>query len=162
VKPAPWLTAWDGDGFQILGRMKARADKELVVGQRYVLEALEERSEASHGHYFATLTEKWANAPHHVTDRFPTPAHLRKYALIRTGWRDEQTFVCSSKAEAVRMAAFLKPIDEFAVISTNGPVIVRWTAKSQSYRAMGKAEFQRSKDEVLQFVDDLIKQEVAA
>jgi hypothetical protein len=162
MKPAPWLTQWDGDGFQILGRMKARADKELVVGQRYVVEHLEERSSASHGHYFAALTEMWMNAPHAVTDRFPTVEHFRKYCLIRTGWRDEQTFVCSSKAEAQRVAAFLNPIDEFAVISVNGPAIVRWTAKSQSYRAMGRKAFQESKDAVLQFAEDLIKGAVEA
>jgi hypothetical protein len=162
VKPAPWITMWNGDGFDVLRRQKERADKELVVGARYVLEAYEERSAASHAHYFATLTEMWMNAPHDVTDRFPTVEHFRRYCLIRTGWRDEQTFVCSSKAEAVRVAAFLKPIDEFAVVSVNGAAIVRWTAKSQAYRAMNKAEFARSKDDVLSFAENLIKGEVAA
>lgn len=157
MRPAPWICQWNGDGFDVLRRQKERADKELVVGQRYVLEALEERSQASHGHYFAALTEAWVNAPHAITDRFPTPEAFRKYCLIMTGWRDEQSLVCSSRAEAMRIAAFIKPVDEFAVVSVNEAVVVRWTAKSQSYRAMGKAEFQKSKDSVLQFADDLIK-----
>lgn len=161
-RPAPWLVRWNGDGFDLLRRQKERADKELVVGERYVLDAYEERSAASHAHYFAQLTELWKNASHEITDRFPTVEHFRKYCLIRCGYRDERSYVCKSKAEATRMAAFLRPIDEFSVVSVTGSAIVVWSAKSQAYRAMGKKEFQESKDAVLQFAEDLVKGNVDA
>lgn len=78
--------------------------------------------------------------------------HLRKYALIRTGHRDERTIVCASKAEARRVAAFVKPLDEFALVLVNEASVSVYTAKSQSLRAMGKTAFQQSKDDVLGFL----------
>ena len=147
---------WAGDSFVPLDRFKKRCDEQFVVGARYVLTVGEERSDASHGHYFAVLTEKWQDLPEMISERFPTPEHFRRYCLIKTGYRDERSFVCASKAEAVRLAAFMRPIDEFSLISVNENVVIVWTAKSQSYRAQGNAEFQRSKSAVLQYADDLI------
>jgi len=40
-------------------------------------------------------------------------------------------------------------MDDYAVVVARDAVVVVWTAKSQSMKAMGKVEFQRSKDAVL-------------
>ncbi len=66
------------------------------------------------------------------------------------------SFVASSKAEAARIAAFLRPVEDTAVVRVKDAVVIRWTAKSQSMRAMGKDDFQRSKDAVLAVIDELI------
>ena len=98
----------------------------------------------------------WLNLPDDLAQQFPTQEHLRKHALIRAGFRDERSIAASSRAEALRLAAFVKPIDEYAIVTTSSSLVVVYTAKSQSYRQMGRAEFQRSKQAVLDFVDSLL------
>ncbi|AWB24432.1 hypothetical protein DA075_29120 [Methylobacterium currus] len=147
---------WTGDAMQPLGRFSGLCDRQFVIGERYILVEQEERSSKSHAHYFACVRDGWSSLPEHLAYRFPTPDHLRKWALIRAGFRDEQTFVASSKAEAIRIAAFPRPVDDTAVVRVKDSVVVRWTAKSQSKRAMGHEDFQRSKDAVLAVIDGLI------
>jgi len=114
------------------------------------------RSAVSHSHYFAAVNEAWRNLPEDMADDFPTSEHLRKWALVKSGFRDERSIACSSRAEALRIAAFVRPIDEFAIVVVREAVVTVYTAKSQSLRAMGKAEFQRSKDGVLDVLAKLI------
>ena len=56
----------------------------------------------------------------------------------------------------MRVAAFVRPLDDFAVVETDGLVVTVYTAKSQSMRAMGKKTFQESKDAVLRVIAELI------
>jgi hypothetical protein len=155
---APLRLRYEGEGFfRVLSNYWAeRADKEFVIGEVYTLVEHHERSTATHNHYFASITEGWRNLPDELLETYPTPEHLRKRALIAKGYRDERTIVCSSKAEAGRVAAFVKPMDEYAVVSVREAVVRVWTAKSQSMKAMGKAEFAESKNAVLDFIADLL------
>ena len=147
MQPLPF--EWDGESMRVLPGFQRQADQAFVIGERYRLAPVEDRSAASHRHYFAAINEAWANLPEGMSDDFPTPEHLRKAALIRAGYRDERSVVCASRAEALRVAAFIKPIDDFALVATSGTTVCVYTAKSQSVKAMGKEEFQRSKDAVL-------------
>jgi hypothetical protein len=148
--------AYDWDGEAMRPRHPKLADRHYVIGESYVLAPYEVRSRSSHCHQFAAINEAWMNLPESLAERFPTAEHLRKFALIRAGYCDSQTHVASSRAEAVRIAAFIRPTDEFAVVTVEGPTVTRYTAKSQSERAMGKAEFQRSKQAVLDVIAELI------
>jgi len=153
----PIQCTWDGESLTPVNQVWARrADQQWVVGERYAVEIRHERSIASHGHFFAALNEAWANLPEQIAERFPTAESLRKYALIRAGFRDERSFVCSSKAEARRFAAFVQPMDDFAVVTVSEAVVSVYTAKSQSMRAMGKKQFEDSKARVLDYVSSLI------
>lgn len=145
---------WNGEA--MIPLHPRRADKTFVVGQRYSLVQHEERSSASHNHEFAWLREAWQSLPEHLADRFPSPEHLRKWALIRAGYSDSHTIVCSSKAEAARVAAFIRPLDEFAVVNVQGTTVTRYTAKSQSKRAMGAKEFYESKQRIMEVVARMI------
>lgn len=64
--------------------------------------------------------------------------------------------VCSSKAEAQRIAAFMRPIDEYAIIIASEAAVRVFTAESQSHKAMGAERFQQSKQAVLEFIDELL------
>lgn len=147
---------WDGEAMRVRRSFQRRADELFGIGETYTLQAVEDRSAASHRHFFAALNEAWMNLPEGMAEEFPTAEHLRKKALIRAGYRDERTFVCASRAEAVRLAAFLRPVDDYSIVSVNGTAVVQLTAKSQSVRAMGKVEFQKSKDDVLTALADMI------
>jgi len=153
----PITFRWEGDCFVPASSFWAgKADKALVVGDVYRLVEHHDRSMNSHRHYFAVIAEAHKNLPDEMLEQYPNPEALRKKALIWKGYRDERTLVASSKAEAERMSAFIKPMDDLAVVTVRDCVIRVWTAKSQSVRAMGNRDFQQSKSDVLDFVADLI------
>lgn len=152
----PLMAQWTGEAFEPLPRFRKQCDVDFVVGERYVLATVEERSAASHRAYFATVNEAWANLPEGMGEQFPTADHLRKFALIKCGFADERNIVCSSIAEALRLSAFIKPMDAYAVVQSRGAVVTVWTAKSQSMRAMGKEDFIRSQTAVREFIASMI------
>lgn len=133
-----------------------RCAERFEDGTVYKLEERHERSTNSHNHYHAAIKDAWDNLPPHELARFPSPDHLRKWALIKRGWCDERQHVCKSKAEALRLRAFVEPMDEYAIVIAVECVVTVYTAKSQSYRAMGKTDFQKSKDDVLDEVARLL------
>lgn len=149
---------WDG---RVMVPLHAgRASKVYEAGERYVLVPAQHRSQESHSHQFAWLREAWMSLPDHLAEQFPTAEHLRKWALIRAGYCDSHTITCASRAEALRVAAFIRPIDEFAVVVTNSATVTRYTAKSQSRRAMGAKVFQQSKTAIMEVVAKMLGVEV--
>lgn len=157
---APVLFRWSGTAMEPLTRFAPRCDEQYTVGEVYRLDAVEERSQASHSHFFAAVTDRWLSLPDALAIQFPTADALRKHALIMQGFRRERKFVASSEKEARKLATFLRPQtadDDYAIISLHGNVVVEWKAISQSYKAMPrKGEFQRSKEAVLEYLDDML------
>lgn len=158
----PLVYRWSGEAMEPLPRFHNVANAKFVVGETYALDEVHERSTASHGHYFATLNDLWRNLPEHQAERWPTVDHFRRWLLIKAGYRDERTLVCASKAEALRLAAFVRPMDPYAVVVVRDAVVTVLTAKSQSYRAMGRKDFQESKDAVLGFAAEVIGVELSS
>ena len=156
MSAGPILFQWTGDAMEPARRSHNICNATFVVGQFYRLEEILDRFAKSHNHYFADLSESWKNLPEDMAERFPTSEHLRKFALIKCGFADQRQIVCSSKAEAQRIAAFVKPMDEYAIVTVRDAVVTVWTAHSQSMRAMGKKVFQESKTAVLEYVAGLI------
>lgn len=153
----PVKCQWTGEAFIPAGNYWAKeADKQFVVGEHYAIVEHHERSSETHRHYFATLHDLWVNLPEHVAPQFPNAEILRKHALIRTGYADKRSIVCRSAAEAQRMAAFIAPLDGYAIVTVDAATVTVWTAQSQSMRAMGKKAFQASKEATLGYVSDLI------
>ena len=152
----PMPMQWDGETMRPVGRFAKTADREFVVGQVYRMAEIEERSAKTHANYFACLHDAWLNLPEDDHDRWPTEDHLRKFALIKVGYADERSIVCASKAEAQRVAAFIRPIDGFALVTVSECVVRIFTAQSQSMKSMGRDAFQKSKQAVLDYVAGLI------
>lgn len=155
---APILARYEGEGqFSAPSSHWARqADKQYVVGEVYRLVEHHERSTASHNHYFAAIAEAWLTMPDELVAEYPTAEHLRKKMLVKAGYADERSIVCASKAEAQRVAAFVKPMDEYAVVLVREAVVRVYTPQSQSHKAMGKRAFAESKEAVLRAIDDLL------
>lgn len=153
----PITFTWTDEGVMApLPRLAKLCDRQYVVGETYQLAPIEQRSSATHRHYFAALHDAWQNLPEHYADRWPTSEHFRKWLLVQAGYSDERSIVCSSKAEAQRVAAFVKPLDQYAVVIIAGPVVKVFTAQSQSVRAMGAKVFQDSKQKVLDIAASMI------
>lgn len=134
----------------------AYADRQYVVGEVYRLVPYADRSPASHNHYFACIHDAWVNLPEGEMDRFPSAEHLRKWALIKSGYCTQETFVAKDVDEAIRLAIRFKEIDDYTVVLCSLNCVTRFEAKSQKRRAMGKKEFQESKDKVLDQISRLI------
>lgn len=147
---------WQGDNMEPLPRFRKECDKEFVIGETYILATQEPRSGNSHRHFFASIQSSWANLPERYAEQFPTSEHLRKYALIKGGYYHSDAITCASKAEAQRVASFIRPSDQFALVTVMGSTVTRYVAKSQNMRAMDKKEFQESKDRVLEIISEMV------
>lgn len=152
--PPPIPFTWDGEA--MIPKIPRLADRYYVVGEQYRLVPEEQRSRKTHDHFFASVHEAFLNLPEHLAEQYPTEDKLRKHCLIKAGYADETTFVCGSKAEAVRLQAFLRPIDECAIIVAREGTVRRYVAQSQSKRAMGAKVFQESKQKVLDILAEMI------
>ena len=151
---------WNGEAM-IPMRAKA-ADQEFVIGQRYWLEQVSDRSWISHRHEFAWIKQAWDNLPESFAEMFPSPEHLRKAALIATNWHRETIIDAGSRAAAARVAAYARGEDEFARVVVRGSTVVIQKARSQRMHGldrMDKAEFQRSKDDILGWIAELLNVE---
>lgn len=126
-----------------------KADERFVIGLKYLMIEQLERSINAHRHYFANLHEAWTNVPEDRTAEFPSIEHFRKRGLIATGWRDETVSVFSSHDDALKSAALILPRTEFEVVVVHQNTVTVLTPKSQSMRAMGAKDFQKSKADVL-------------
>ena len=140
-----------------MGRFRDKCAEAFTQGEHYKLEAIEERSWKSHQHYFACVHDGWLNLPEQCAMETwaQSSEHLRKYALIKTGWFNSQTHVCDSEAEATRWATRLRPRTEFGIVVARGTTVIEYEAQTQSMKGMGKADFQKSKDDVLGFIASL-------
>lgn len=156
----PLLFTWDGEAMQIAHFHRTEADTQFVIGQRYRLVEIEERSQRSHAHYFAVLHEVWSSLPDSLVEKFPTEEVLRKHALIMQGFFRERRFAAETPAAARRLAAALKPVDldeDYAIISVNDCVVIERRPLSQSRKGMPeKGQFNRSKQAVLEWIADLV------
>lgn len=157
MNETPTTFEWTGEAMVPVSQFMARkADECFVIGDTYRLVEHHDRSMNSHRHYFAALHDAWASLPENEAERFPSSEHFRKWCLIKCGYADQRQHVCASKAEALRLQAFVRPLDEYAVVTCRESVVTVWTAQSQSVKAMGRQAFQASKQAVLDLAASMI------
>lgn len=148
---------WSNGGFFPTERFQEPAAERYVDGAVYWLTDEPERTEKSHNHEFGFISTAWKTLPDHLTAEYPTSEALRKRALIATGWRTTQDYVCGSKAEAARWAANLRrELDEYALVIVSETVVRVFRARSQSRKAMGGVDFNRSKQDILHWIANLL------
>lgn len=145
--PPPIYCIWDGESMIPHKRFSRLAENAFKRGHLYRMVVEEERSINSHRQYFAAVNSAWLNLPESMQLAFPTPDHLRKYALIKAGFCDIQ------KISKIRPRIH---VDGYAIVTEEDGITTVHTAKSQSYRTMGKAEFQRSKEAVLEVLAGML------
>ena len=146
------ICGWDGSHPIPLRQYAKVLDASLVIGERYLTTFEPLSSIKSRSHYFAAINDIFSSWPETHPRQFTTPDALRKWALIRCGFRQEQQFAAANRAEARRLATFLSADDEYAELSVNENVVVKWRALSQKTHSMGREQFGRSKTEVLAFL----------
>ena len=157
MRPRTVYMLWDGEVFKPNPSFRAYCDREFVVGEIYPMAPIEERSLASHNHYFAAVAEGWKNLSEENAKHFPTAEHLRHWALVQTGYCSEAYYHMTTNFEARKLAIDLRKRDPYAVISVRGSVVQVFTAESQSKAAMKKERFQQSKTDVLDLVASMAR-----
>lgn len=148
----PVACIWTGEHFVPLPRFKRLCDQQFEVHEEYALIPSEERSISSHRGYFAQVKEAWENLDEEFDGRFPTPEHLRAWALVQTGYATEASYVMDSDKDAKQLAVTLRRLSPLAVIRVSEGVVTHWEAESQSVHAMKKERFEASKKAVLDLV----------
>ncbi|MDQ0505997.1 hypothetical protein [Xanthobacter agilis] len=153
----PIVFTWTGEAMSPASKRFAKdCDREFVIGEYYQLVTHEHRSDASHRHQFAWLHEAWMNLPEDIAYLYPTEDHLRKRALIEAGYYTETAVDAGTRAAALRVAAAVPALDEFAFAKVEGPIVLIRRAKSQSVRAMGAKQFYESKAAILAIIADML------
>lgn len=147
---------WLGDEFQPLPRFAKQCDELFVIGQRYTLEPVEQRSAESHRHYFAQLHDAWLNLNEDMAAELPTSEHLRAWGLIKAGFADKTVIKCASNDDAISAAKEFKKGEKIKIVEVSGRIVTVWTPHSQSKKAMGAAKFQESKQKCLDAIAELI------
>lgn len=155
-RPVPLRCIWTGNSFVPDKRTLAHCIKEFGDGEVVTLERNEERSGPSHRHMFAWLHEAWLNLPEHLACKHQTEEHLRHWALIETGYCHEDVSVWDSAKDAMTAGLMMRKLDTYCVVVISGRTVRRYTAMSQSVRAMGKDKFQASKTAILDLISSLI------
>lgn len=153
---SPFPLDYDGEVFRPPSPFFAKRARDRFAKGRHLFVEHLERSTVSHQQQFAWLKEAWSQLPENLADLYPTPEHLRKRALIEAGYFNEEAIDCGTKAAALKVASFIRRRDDFALAIVRGPVILVRTAKSQSYRAMPRGEFQASKSAIMEIIAAMI------
>lgn len=154
---APLTYRWDGEAMRPLPRFSREADKQFVVGETYPLAVEHGRTARSHNHEFAWIDDAWQTLPEAIAGEYPTAEHLRKRALIATGFCTIRDHVCASRAEAARLAAVLRgELDEYTLVLVNETVVRVCRPESQSKKTMGVKRFQESKTAIMDHVAKLL------
>lgn len=157
--PVPCMVA--GGHFIPLASHKRYVAQTYGDGEIVTLSHVEEESQASRSHYFALIHQAFNNLPEGLSERFANEDHLRKWCLIKAGFRSERAVVASTPEEAQRIAAFAQSMDDYAVVVIHECTVIVWTAETQKLHHMGRERFQASKDGVLCVLSELIGTDVS-
>lgn len=154
----PIILRYEGDGAFLAPALPIQrlCDKLLVVGELYRFERSEERSSETHRHYFAVINEAFANLPDNLVREFPHPDALRKWALIKSGWCDEDKIVLDTETDALAVAAYARRRDGYAVVRVSGNVVTTYTARSQNGKSQNRKQFGETKERVFAILAELI------
>ena len=147
---SPLLCKWTGEALEPHGYFRKIAAAQFKLGETYRIVEVESRSWNSHRHFFACINEAWRNLSENDTDHFPSPDHLRKWALTYTPFCTVREFHATTFAEAVRVARYLTRSENYKRVQIDELIVREFTPLSQALSAMpNNRTFQKSKSAVL-------------
>lgn len=155
--PVPLTWIWEGDAMRPASPTWAkRADAQFVIGERYTLEQVEDRTGKSHRHLFAIIKAAWLTLPEELALEFPNEEALRKYLLVKAGHCTAMKVPCPDRQTAMNVVTTCRALDEFAVVTLTENVVTVYRAKSIAYREVGKKQFQAIKSAVMDILADML------
>lgn len=148
-RPRPILFVRVDNHMVPLPRFQRLFDEMYAIGEEYPLMPLEERSQASHNHYFAALTEAFDNLAEEYAQEFNGFDHFRDWCLCREGYCTSKRYVMNTAEDARIFRDAMKEDNANAIIRIEGNVATVYRPMSQSRPAMKKQLFEDSKRDVL-------------
>lgn len=158
----PARMKWQNGILMPVGRTAyATLSDAMEDGKIYDIEIVQERSQKSHGHFFASLSEAFSNLPELHRLDIPSIEHLRKRALIHTGWAHTFKIPCASGRAMNDLWKLMRETDEYVVCLPDPKthVLTVYKARSMSKKEMRPKEFQQCKDDVLKWAWGLVGME---
>lgn len=119
--------------------------------------AEKQRTDASHKQQFAEIRDLWENLPERLGNMpyAKSAEHFRKHGLIQTGHCDVASVVCAGDTDAAKLESIWRregmKAHGYVICVRIGNAVTLCTPHSQSYAAMGKDLFQKSKADVLEW-----------
>jgi hypothetical protein len=156
-RPRPILFVRVDNHMVPLPRFQRLFDEMYAVNEEYALLPMEERSAASHNHYFAALHEGYLNLAEEYAQEFDSEEHLRHWCLCKSGYCTKQQWVMNTADDARKLRDALKRENASTIIGVAGNVATVYTPFSQSMPAMKKQEFEDSKRAVLDLVASMAR-----
>lgn len=162
------VCTWNGDAFAPLGSFLDDCRSAYQAGERIALQEAEEPDHSLdkfRAAYMAQVNETWANLSEAAARRYTSPTKLRRWALIKAGWRTERHMVLDTEANAITAASFLMRLNDEAIIVQRRNVVAVYLARSQKLRRkhhdddddrMTREEFKQSADDVLAILRETI------
>lgn len=148
-RPRPVVCVWDGNVMIPLPRFKRLCDSQFAINEEYPLMIVENRSMASHNHYFAALSEGYSNLAEEYAQEFDSIEHMRHWCLCREGYCTQDRYELNTAEDARTMLKVLKAQNRSTIVKVTGTVVIVYSPESQSMAAMKKQRFEESKDAVL-------------
>lgn len=121
-----------------------------------------QRTQQAHNHQFAAINDCFENLPatHAGAPYAASAKAFRKHGLIATGHCNVETVDAGSHDAACKVAPLVSSLARkahgYALTIVRGQLVVCSTPHSQSFKAMGKDAFQRSKEDVLRWAEMLL------
>jgi hypothetical protein len=140
---------WDGNVMIPLPRFKRLCDSQFAINEEYPLMIVENRSMASHNHYFAALHEAYQNLAEEYAQEFVNEDHLRSWCLCKAGFCTTDVHVFDTPGDAKKFRMAFKRNMPMAIIKVEGNIVTIYEPESQSMAAMKKERFEASKTAVL-------------
>lgn len=140
-----------------LPRFQRLFDEMYAINEEYPLLPMEERTQASHNHFFAALHEGYLNLAEEFAQEFDSETHLRHWCLCKAGYCTKDKWVMNTAEDARKLRDALKSKDRSTIISVKDNIATVYTPMSQSRPAMKKQEFEDSKLAVLELVASMAR-----
>jgi hypothetical protein len=156
-RPRPILFVRVDNHMVPLPRFQRLFDEQFSINEEYPLITMEERTQASHNHYFAALHEGYLNLAEEYAQEFDSEEHLRHWCLCKSGYCTKQQWVMNSAEDARKLRDALKRENQSTIVAVAGNVATVYTPFSQSMPAMKKQEFEDSKRAVLDLVASMAR-----
>ena len=148
---------WNGEAM-IPARAKA-ADKEYVIGRRYWLEEVSDRSWISHRHEFAWIKRGSGQSAGELRRHVPVAGASAQGGADRNQLAPRDDHRRREPGGGGARGGLRRGEDEFARVVVRGSTVVIQKARSQrmhGHDRMDKAEFQQSKDDILGWISELL------
>lgn len=114
-----------------------------------------EHSDQARKRFFAIIADAYMNLPEHWKPLIASKEHLRKFVLCQVGHCDTTATDCGSHAAAERIAALVRNVDTFAVVTVAGRIVTTSIAKSIRKRVCPKATFMPLTEKAYAYLNEM-------